>query len=240
MGILTIPETIRRLVAVETIKINACIGELSIAISKLNNLKLLDLSGCYHLLSIPEEVFEMKDLKSKIGEVVFIPVPLTGITQEAFSKTMSVNKKKIEKLIIRLVSPPDEEEEPEAFDVPDEIKELTERKRFSITGNLSSLPLWIGNMNTLCSLILNCSSLESLSSSIGDFCNLTSLNLGDCYLLVSLPSSIGNLSHPTSLDLSGCNNLTSIPTSLFLLNYPSQASRENCWNTSYPIRYGLE
>ena len=40
-----IPETISRLVALETITINACIRELPVALSKLNNLTLLDLSG---------------------------------------------------------------------------------------------------------------------------------------------------------------------------------------------------
>ena len=181
-----IPETINRLVAVETIKINAFIRELPVALSKLNNLKLLDLNGCYNLLSIPEEILEMKYLKikngdiiSKASQIVFITVPLNGITP--FSKILSVNKKKIEQLIIRQVSPPDEEE-PEAFEVSDEIKVLHELKLFSMTGNLSSLPSSIGNMSTLCSLIVNCSSLESLSTSIGDLCNLTSLNLGDSYL----------------------------------------------------------
>ena len=53
-----IPETISRLVAVETIKINACIEELPVALSKLTNLQLLNLTGCYNLLSIPDEILE--------------------------------------------------------------------------------------------------------------------------------------------------------------------------------------
>ena len=69
-SLVTIPETIRRLVAVETIKINACINELPVVLSKLNNLKLLDLTGCYNLLSIPEEILEMKELKIKIGDII--------------------------------------------------------------------------------------------------------------------------------------------------------------------------
>ena len=68
--LVSIPETISRFVAVETIKINACITELPVALSQLNNLKLLDLTGCYNLSSIPEEILEMKDLKIKIGEII--------------------------------------------------------------------------------------------------------------------------------------------------------------------------
>ena len=96
-----IPETISRFVAVETIKISACIEELPLALSKLSHLKLLDLSGCYNLLSIPEDILKMKDLKIKSGdiisrapEVVFIKVTPTGITQEAFSMIRSANKKR--------------------------------------------------------------------------------------------------------------------------------------------------
>ena len=51
--LLIIPETISRLGAVETI--------IPVALSKLNNLKLLDFTGCYNLLSIPEEILEMKE-----------------------------------------------------------------------------------------------------------------------------------------------------------------------------------
>ena len=110
--VIDIPETISRLVAVETIKINSCITELPVAISKLTNLKLLDLSGCYNLLSIPEEILEMKDLKITIGdiisrasEVVFIKVPQSRITPELFSKITTANKKKIEQIIIRQIPP---------------------------------------------------------------------------------------------------------------------------------------
>ena len=65
-----IPETISRLVAVETIMINACIIELPVALAKLKHLRLLDLTGCYNLLSIPEEILEMKELKIKIGDII--------------------------------------------------------------------------------------------------------------------------------------------------------------------------
>ena len=67
--IVIMPKTISRLDAVETIKINACIEELPLALSKLNNLKLLDLTGCYNLLS-PKVILKMKDLKIKIGDII--------------------------------------------------------------------------------------------------------------------------------------------------------------------------
>ena len=218
-----IPETISKFVAVETIKINACIEELPVELSKLTNLKLLDLTGCYNLLSIPEAILEMKDLKIKIGdiiskasEILFIEVPLTGITQEVFSEIRSAKETKIEQLIIRQVSPDiDDEEEPEAFEVPDEIKELHELKMLCITGNVSSLPSGIGNLHELMSLTLSdCENIVSLPESIGNLSNLTSLDLTGCSKLVSLPKSIENLSHLTSFDLSNCCNLELLPSSM--------------------------
>ena len=110
--LVVIPETISRLAAIETITINAYVEELPVALSKLSNLKLLDLSGCYNLLSIPEQILEMKDLKIKIGpitsrasDILFITVPSTGIRPEVFSKISSANTKKLEQLTITQILP---------------------------------------------------------------------------------------------------------------------------------------
>ena len=170
-----IPETISRLVALETITITACITELPVALTKLNNLKLLDLTGCYNLLSVPDEIVEMKDLKIKIGdtisrasEILFINVPLTRITPEVFSKITTAKEKKIEQLIIRHI-PSTEYRRQHEFAVPDEIKDFHELKMLCITGTISSVPSWIGNMSALCSLTVTDSELlQSLPSSIGN------------------------------------------------------------------------
>ena len=173
--LVTIPDTISRLVAVETIKINACIEELPVALSELKHLKLLDLTGCYNLLSIPKVILKMKDLKIKIGdtisrasEILFINVPLTRITPEVFSKITTAKEKKIEQLIIRHI-PSTEYRRQHEFAVPDEIKDFHELKMLCITGTISSVPSWIGNMSALCSLTVTDSELlQSLPSSIGN------------------------------------------------------------------------
>ena len=237
-----IPETISRLGAVETIKINACIEELPVALSKLTNLKLLDLTGCYNLLSIPEEILEMKDLKIKIGdiiskasEVIFIKVPENGITQAVFSTIRSTNAKKIEQLFIRQTPSTSSQER---FEIPDEITDLHELKMLSITGNVSSLLSWIGNMNTLLSLTVSYSMLVSLPENIGNLSNLTSLNLAVCYKLVSLPETIWNLSNLTSLNLSECSTFESLPSSIGNLSNLTSFNLSGCSRFVLPESIG--
>ena len=235
-NLVIIPETVSRLVAVETIKINACIKELPVALTKLNNLKLLDLSGCYNLFSIPEAVFEMKDLKIKIGdiisrasEVVFIPVPWTEITPSLFSAISSAKEKKIEQLIIRQVTPKSWTESYEEFEVPDDIKDLHELKQLSITGTISSVPSCIGHLNTLCSLTVNSTRLKSLPESLGNLSNLTSLAISWCSTLKSFPSSMQNLPHLTNVTLTECS-FESLPSGIEYLKEVTELDLSNCYN----------
>ena len=142
-----IPEIIGTLTAVETISISACVEGLPTQLSRLTNLRLLDLSGCYNLLSIPECVQEMTNLKIQIGDVVseasavvFIDIPRTGITTSILSVISSSKSKNIEQLIIgqsRRQNP-----EPERFELPDRIQELKELKTLSAQGNLSCILDW--------------------------------------------------------------------------------------------------
>ena len=184
----------------------------------------------------------MNDLKIKIGdiisrasEVVFIPVPETGITPEVFAKIRSANEKKVEQLIIHQIPPQTFRQPQEAFEVPDEIQDLHELKMLCITGNVSSLPSCIGTMSRLSSLIVRYSRfLKSLPSSIGNLSNLTSLDLYGCSKLVSLPESIGNLSNLISLDLSRCSNLKCFPSSMQNLPHLSNVNLANCRFESIP------
>ena len=87
----------------EDITIRACIEILPNSLCNLKKLLLLDLSGCYNILSIPAEVLAMPHLKIKIGnvitsasEVVVIKVPSRGISPAIFYG----NKRNISQLII--------------------------------------------------------------------------------------------------------------------------------------------
>ena len=102
-----IPNTIANLTAVETISITANIETLPNSLCRLKKLQLLDLTGCYNILSIPSEVLAMPNLKIKIGEVIspasevaVIPIPKKGISKDQFSVLADRNKGKISQLII--------------------------------------------------------------------------------------------------------------------------------------------
>ena len=235
-----IPETISRLVAVEHITICACIEELSAEISQLVNLKVLDLTGCYNLLSISESIREMPNLKIKIGDVlseasdvVFIALPGIGIIHSVFSAISSHNT---EQLFIHQISPQPQplicrHPEPEGFELPNEMKELKKLKVLSLRGNLSSIPVWIENLNELRSVELGyCFKLTSLPESVGNLTQLTSLNLSYCTNLASLPESIGNLHNLIYLNLSYCCSVVSLPESIGDLRNLTSLNLSYCSN----------
>ena len=199
-------------------------------------MRLLDLSGCYNLLSIPEEISKMPNLKIKIrnyvsdaSTVVFIPVPGTEITPSVFSIIFSIKKRKIEQFIIHQISP--HYSQPEPFELPDGITEFQEMKLLSIQGKLSSLPFSIQNLHRLTSIYLSyCSTLVSLPDSICNLSNLISLNLSECYNIGSLPDNIGNLSKLASLTLNSCWKLMSLPESIGNLFQLTALDLSRCYN----------
>ena len=66
----TIPDTIINLAEVETITIRASVQTLPTNVANLKKLQLLDLTGCYSILSLLSELLAMHKLKIKIGNVI--------------------------------------------------------------------------------------------------------------------------------------------------------------------------
>ena len=201
-----IPDTINKFAAVETIKIKACITELPVALSELTNLKLLDLSGCYNLMSIPDAVYRMRNLKIKVGhtlseasKVIFITVPRTGIKPSDFSRIFFTAQQDIEQLVIHQL-PQGFGPQYENIQLPDRIQQLTDLKHLSVHGNLTLLPSWIIHLDKLTSLDVSTGTLQQNGPR-----GPPALDVG----LKVLPESIGNLSKLTSLNLSGCTTVIS-------------------------------
>ena len=106
-SVVTIPDTITNLREVERITISALVETLPKSLCNLKKLELLDLTGCYNILSIPPEILAMSNLTIKIGtvispasEVVVIKIPRRGISRDIFRVVSSGNKRKISQLII--------------------------------------------------------------------------------------------------------------------------------------------
>ena len=228
--VVTITETILNLAQLESITIQARIKTLPISLCKLPKLKLLDLSGCYDILSIPPEVLAMPNLKIKIGdtitpasEVFIIKVPKKGISSEIFSALADENKMNISQLIVTQeaqdhYSPEDTREE---FDIPDDICAREGIQSIWMRGKFRNIPSFIFTQKHLISLGLS-GLYASIPELLGDLKELTYLDLSSNRNLKFFPESIGTLSHLTSLNLHGYSSLKSLPQSMEnLKNYGS-------------------
>ena len=221
-AVLRIPDTIGNLTELESISITAWIETLPNSLCTLQKLRILDLSGCYNILSIPSEVLAMPTLKIKIGHVIspasavlVITVPQKGISNDTFAVLSGGNKANISQLIIHqerqtFDSPADGREE---VVIPDDICNTEEIKCISLRGNVLNIPTWIFKQKSLHSLGLS-GHFDSLPELLGGMRDLSSLDLTGCSHLVSLPESIGNLQELTSLTLTDCPRLVMLPTTL--------------------------
>ena len=103
---ITIPDTIVNLSGLECICIRARVTTLPNSLSRLKKLMMLDLSGCYNILSIPSQVLGMRNLKIKIddiicpaSEVVIIRVPSKRISADLFSVLSGRNIRRLHSLL---------------------------------------------------------------------------------------------------------------------------------------------
>ena len=205
--LLTIPDTIINLTDLEAITITAFVKTLPRCLSQLPKLQLLDLSGCYNILSIPAEVLAMPNLKIKIGEVitpasevVIIKIPKHGISADIFTVLSDTNAKRFSQVIIHQ-EPEDSfsfSDEREEVIIPDNLYRLSRLKSIWMRGNIIKIPRWIFKQKHLKVLGLS-GHFDSLSAMIGEMKELTTLDLENCAKLESLPDEIGNLSKLTSL-----------------------------------------
>ena len=247
-SIVTIPDTIAILTELETICITAHIETLPKRLCTMKKLKLLDLTGCYNILSIPSEILSLPNLKIQIGsvlspasEVLVIGVPKRGISMDIFSLLSGGNNRKISQLIIHqdthagyADSYSDKKQGPledyrEELVIPDNISIREGIRSLHICGKLLTIPNWLFKQKTLNSLGLS-GYFDKLPGELGELTQLNSLDLSGCYNLDSLPESIGNLSKLTSLNLSLCENLGSLPESIENLHELVSVNLRQCRN----------
>lgn len=79
---------------------------------------------------------------------------------------------------------------------------------------LEALPEIQGNMELLSELLLGCTAIRELPSSIGRLFGISLLDLHSCEYLIILPASVSKMRKLRVLILKGCSNLAVVPESL--------------------------
>ena len=126
-------------------------------------------------------------------------MPKREISPTVFSILSARSHEKIEQLIIQQEN--DYQDDRDQFELPKEAEELKHLKLLSVNGKLSTIPIWIGNLNQVTYVRLS-GFLHSLPESIGNLHQLASFEFSFCPDLQRIPESIGNLHPLSSLNLS--------------------------------------
>ena len=212
--------------------------ELIKLISKLPNLKILDLSG-YRGEYLPDEIAELTSLEqlilkyssleslpNKIYELKNLSVLSLTENYELDSLPEGISRLKSLKSIDlsacdELQGFPDgffqltQLEELLLYSTElysDEIGSLKKLKKLSLSGDLYEIPVWIFDLKELTELCLNEVALSEIPSEIGELTKLEYLDLGFNERITKLPDSFGNLTNLKHLSLTCCS-LQSLPES---------------------------
>ena len=165
----SLPEEIVNLTSLEQLKIHeSALERLPENISRLENLKSIDLFACDELQDFPDDFFQLTQLEE-----------LLLYSTELYS---------------------------------DEIGSLKKLKKLSLSGDLYEIPVWIFDLKELTELCLNEVALSEIPSEIGELTKLEYLDLGVNERITKLPESFGNLTNLKHLSLDCCS-LQSLPES---------------------------
>jgi Leucine-rich repeat (LRR) protein len=164
----------------------------------IENLKVLDLSECHKLKSLPVEIGNLRQLTYLdlyfCRNLKSLPKEIGKVTQ-----LTNLNLNYCENLI----------------SLPKEIGKLTQLTNLNLQycQNLLSLPKEIGKLTQLTHLdLVNCRNLKSLPKEIGQLTQLIRICLSKCENITKLPKSIGYLQSLQWLDC--CSNLNYLPSTM--------------------------
>ncbi|KAJ3693803.1 hypothetical protein LUZ60_009283 [Juncus effusus] len=220
-----VPSYISKLGKLCFLNLSCCkhLRQLNDSITKLKNLKHLDLSWCTEIETLPTALGNLSNLSSfnlshceKIQE---LPESVGAIESlEHLNLSFCGKLKKLPEFIVNhcnlRVLKLNDCYDLQAF--PDSLNNLSNLENLDLSNckNLTKLPNFSGDLRQLKVLKLsNCSGLESLPNSIGRLVSLENLDISDCCNLKEVPKHIGNLHKLRSLNLSGCGT-NSLPESI--------------------------
>nr|POE55445.1 isoform 1 of protein suppressor of npr1-1, constitutive 1 [Quercus suber] len=109
----------------------------------------------------------------------------------------------------------DLEECQELTSLPDKFEmESLVTLNLTCCSKVKKIPEFVGNMKLLQRLLLKCTAIKTLTSSIECLTDLNILILRDCKQLVCLPNTICSLTSLKNLDLFGCSKFVNLPENL--------------------------
>ncbi len=197
------------------------IKQIPSEITRLTNLKYLDLIGNEKLTSFPDELIELRTsislrLTWNVNSIIpewFREIEQLGLEIIEPDKSSYKNRRSIttipdgilnlENLVLLKIW---------LRYSNDWIRKLKGIKELELDlsfNQLKTLPEAVGNLTNLTELNLRENQLKTLPESVGNLTNLTELNLRENQL-ETLPESVGNLTNLTGLDLS-FNQLKTLP-----------------------------
>ncbi|KAG0588331.1 hypothetical protein KC19_2G235200 [Ceratodon purpureus] len=190
--------------------------ELPDTIGELSNLLELNLNCCSWLYRLPDTIGDLVKLSkldlSGCGSLIWLP--------ESIGKLSNLLE-----LILdgcwRLTR------------LPDSIGDLVKLSKLDLRGceNLTCLLESIGKLSNLLELNFDgCWGLTRLPDSIGDLVKLSKLDFSNCWKFTCLPESIGKLSNLLVLNLWGCKGLIRLPDTLGNLTQVQKLEVQFCKN----------
>ncbi|XP_044475283.1 disease resistance protein RPV1-like [Mangifera indica] len=189
------------------------VKELSASIGKVSSLKRLSLRNCSSLESLPSSLCNLTSLReldlSGLSNLKMVPefppeileLYLDGTAVKELSSSIG-KVSSLKRLSLRNCS--------SLESLPSSLCNLTSLRELNLFGssNLKMVPEFPPK---ILELYLDGIAVKELSSSIGKVSFLIRLSLRNCSSLESLPSSLCNLTYLRELDLSGSSNLKMVP-----------------------------
>ena len=200
---------------------NPSLGSIPSTLGNLSNLEVLDLNSCELEGEIPETITNL----SKLKELNLGGNPLSGKILADIG-----NLSNLEVLNFELCKLEGE--------IPASIGNLANLRELNLAWcNLSSrIPYTIGNLSKLESLYLHCCPLNGeLPTSIGNLSNLKHLSLGECGLTGSIPEEICQLSQLEYLNLYNNQLSGNIPNGIGNLKKLNNVSFQHNNLTGIPL-----
>ena len=179
------------------------IGDMPEGISRLKQLKSLDLAGT-NIYSLPDDIGELAETLTTLNLRGCQSLSSLGKGLGQLTNLTSLTLSGCKVL----------QELPAGFG---NLKLLTSLD-LSNCERLVRLSDDIGNMNISSINFSGCTALKALPESFGRLSKLTTLNFSGCAALETLPESIGEMSKVTEINLSNCKALNSLPISIGKMN----------------------